>query len=152
MCSSDLMENRKNYDSDDTLVLRNARVMRDVETKTSSRGEWGKVTFLVTSKSDGDEPMWVDANIPDAQFPLLRALRKGDVLTVEGKLTMRRVGEKVYFSLRYTRYHLPISLLLELRARGGDQGDTAPQAGTSPASPSTARKGRPVVELDDLPF
>ena len=103
------MSEYKTYDSDDTFTMHHAKLVKDAEWRTggsSDKGGFAKLTFVSTSKREGDEKLWIEVLAPDSQADVARNLRKGDVLSVSGKLTARKNGDKIYFSLKYAKLHI----------------------------------------------
>ena len=136
------------YDSDTVMHCHNIRLTKDAQKISDT---FVKVTFCLTSKNDKDEDMWVDAIPLDSGVALASQLKKGDVLSASGFLTMQRWGDdndKVSHTLKFAKFHYPLDLLMELKARDGG---TAKAKAKPPATrmPSKSKPAKEVVDLDD---
>lgn len=129
----------KKYDSASTYENRYARLTKDAEVKTFGDGkESVRLTFVDTSRVEADADMWIEATCTDRDAPAMKYLKKGDVINVEGHLSMRRFGdnqEKVAFSVRFATIRLSIDLRAKLKERGFTPGQAAP----SPSRPTAAK-------------
>ena len=137
------------YDSDTVMHCHNVRLTKDAQKISET---FVKVTFCLTSKNDKDEDMWVDAIPLDSGVQFAANLLKGDVLSVSGFLTMQRWGDdndKVSHTLKFAKFHYPIDLLMELKAR--DSGKLPKASGKSGGGKTGATKKptKEVVDLDD---
>lgn len=158
----ELMSEYKKYDSDDTYVQHNARLTHDATVTSVGEGrKLVKVKFTSEAKGqtkDGDdryETIWVEAIVGDYDADKAAYLKKGDVLSVEGKPALRLWGDdndKISFELIRARLHLPVSLFQELKERGFDP--TGKGGGKGKAKGKAAAKGKPgkrkpIVEIPD---
>lgn len=145
----------KKYNSDFRSDGFNIRLTDDAEVLGEN---FVKFTFAAESANEGDETMWIDVIPLDQQAPIASFLKKGDVVSVTGRLTMQKWGDnrdKVSFTLRGAYLHLDPSFIAELKERGfvpgtksvtksGGKGKAA-----KPPAKAAGRGRRPVVNLDD---
>lgn len=134
----------KKYDTDDKYQNWNARLTKDVETS----GDMLRITFVSESKAESDEPIWISATPQDHQKELAKFLRKGDVLGIEGKLTLRKGKDGgLFHNLRRAILHPSPELIKTLKERGFVPGKTPAKGVPAGAATPTAKKR--VVKLDD---
>jgi hypothetical protein len=110
------------YDSDATMTVHHARLVEDAK---EFGGDAVKIRFVVSSRLDKDEDMWTDAVTSSYQTALAKNLKKGDVLTVEGFPTFQRWGDggqKISMTLRFAKFHFPVTLIGILKEREGLKG------------------------------
>lgn len=142
----------KKYDSDDVYVQHNARLTSDPDVKEYDGKKFVKIKF--TSETRGEnkdgteryETVWVEALVSDYDSEMAAMLKKGDVLTVEGKPGLRRWGDDndmISFELIRARLHTPISLKAELKERGFSPGKSKPTKG------KPAKGKKKVVEIPE---
>lgn len=151
-------DNYRKYDSDDNYTQHNARLTHDASvTKLGDGRKLVKVKFTSECKGqtkDGDdryETIWVEAIVGDFDADKASYLKKGDVLSVEGKPALRMWGDdgdKVSFELVRSRLHLPVSLFQELKERGFDPtGKGGGNKGKKAVKPTKGKKK--IVEIPD---
>lgn len=149
------------FDSASSYENRYARLTKDAEVKSFGDGkESVRITFVDTSRNENDADMWIEAQAPDRMAEKVKHLKKGDVVDVEGKLSMRRYGdnnEKVAFSIRFAEIRMSPELQGKLKERGysGAGGNSKPAAKPAPKKPTPTKAARPTVDLpedDDIPF
>ena len=142
------MSEFKKYDSDDVYINYSARLTKDPEVRVVGNKELVRLTFVSTSRAEGDEDMWIEATPQDSQMEIAKFLRHKDVLPIEGKPTLRKYGEnkeKHAYNLRRTKLHINVELLMRCKERGYvpvKEGDTPRPANTRPSQ-------RKVMNLDD---
>lgn len=138
----------KKYDTEDSWVIHNGRLTADAEWITD---EAVKVTMVSTSRNDNDADIWVDIILGGGQADYASRLKKGDIISATGKLTMHRFGddhEKVGFQLRLPRVHYALPLLQELGERG-ESGGKSKKAKPARGRSRRAEPDREVIDLDD---
>lgn len=131
------------YDTDARAEYFNVRLTKDAQRVND---KFVKVTFVSTSKNDKDEDMWIDAIPLDSGADKASLLKKGDVLSVDGFLTMQKWGDngdKTSFQLKFARMHYPIELLMQLKEREGDK------PAKRKDKPGKATKKKDIIDLDD---
>lgn len=145
----------KKYDSEDKYECCGVRLAKDAEVRPGANGDMVTLTFVSTSRSEGDEDTWVSANINDRQVGAAAYLKKDDVLhKVEGKPCWRKWTNKdgvakVSFNLRRASFVVPLSLFAALKTRGFTPG----AAGSKPPAKSTGTRRQAMPDLDeDIPF
>lgn len=134
----------KKFDTHAVTHYFNVRLAKDAQTVEFSDNKMAKLTFVDSSRLDSDEEMWVEANVVKSQTAMASYLEKGDVLSVTGKLTMRRYGDdnsQVAHNLRNADMKLPIDLIVKLKERGFTPGSDAVK-GDAPAAKKKG-PGRP---------
>lgn len=112
------------YDSDATMTIHHARLVEDAKEFGGTDGAV-KIRFVVSSRLEKDEDMWTDAVTSSYQAALAKNLKKGDVLTVEGFPTFQRWGDggqKISMTLRFAKFHFPVTLIGILKEREGAKG------------------------------
>lgn len=144
----------KKWDSDDNYIQHNARLAFDPEVKEFSGKKFVRIKF--TSETRGEDAqgkdrystMWVEALVSDFESDKAAMLKKGDVLTVEGKPAIRIWGDddKASFELVRARLHLPVSLFMELQERGFSPGG---KPGKSKPAPKAGKRSKKVVEIPE---
>lgn len=145
-------DNFKKYDSNDSYTAHFARLTKDADIKAFDDREIVRITFVSSSRKDAHADMWIDATATDFQADLVKHLKKGDVVSITGKLTMRKYGEnqeKVSFGIDRADIIVPPSLFAELKARGFTPG--AGKKGATKAAPPPKKTGptkRAVVDVD----
>lgn len=143
------MSEYQKYDTDDKFSIWHARLAKDAEVRTTSTGEMVRLTFVSESKAESDEPIWIDATPQDHQAEMAKFLRKGDVLGIEGKLTLRKGTDgKSFHNLRRAILHPEPSLIKTLKERGFVPGSKKGNGNSKPAPKGPAPAKR-VVNLDD---
>lgn len=143
----------KKFDTKAKYLAHNVRLTADakeLKPATGDKAAMVKVTFVDTSRQESDEEMWIDVIPQDYQADLAGFLRKGDVISVEAKLTFRKYthnGETRYaHDLRRAELIIPPALFTALKERGFTPG----AKGSSPAKkgpPAAAKKA--IRDLDD---
>lgn len=142
------MADFKKYDSDSTHVSYSARLAKEPEVKEGPNGPMVRLTYVDTSRKEGDEDMWIEASPFDRDVELSKYLKKGDSLGIEGHLCMRKYGEgKVAFNLRNCKLHIPLSLFMVLKERGFTPGQTASAGQAPPLKAKTAK--REILEMPE---
>ena len=147
------------YASDDNYIQHNARLTSDPEVKVYDDRKLVRLKFVSEAKGkdkDGGNrytTLWVEATVGDYDSEKASFLKKGDVLSVEGKPALRIWGDenKISFELLRARLHLPVSLFMELKERGFTPGEAKP-AGKKPFVKPAAKKTftkRAIVEIPD---
>lgn len=144
----------KKFDTQALTHYWHVRLAKDAQSKEFGENTFVQFTFVDSSRLDGDEEMWVDANVTKRNAVLASYLEKGDVLGVTGKLTMRRWGDdndKVAFNLRNAELHIEPGLLATLKERGWTPGSEE-MKGAEDAKPAKAtgkKRGRPPGKKND---
>lgn len=143
----------KKYDSDSRYTNYSARLAKDAEVRETPGGTMVRITFVDTSKAEGDEDVWIDATPQDHQTEMAKFLRKGDVVPVDGRLTVRKgkSGDKLFFNLRRATIHLTPALIGALKERGFVPGTKANGNGNGhpPAKAPAKAPAKRVVNLDE---
>lgn len=151
------MSDFKKFDSDDIYIHHNARLTHDADVKEFDGRKMVKVKFVSETKGqtkDGDdryESLWCEAIVGDYDADKAAYLKKGDVLSIEGKPALRLWGDdndKISFELIRARLHLPVALFVELKERGFDpsgKGKGKPAKGKS----KPASKRKPIIDIPD---
>jgi single-stranded DNA-binding protein len=139
----------KKYDSDDRYTNWHARLAKDPEVRETDSGKFVRLTIVSTSRAESDCDLWIEVTPTDRQMEIASFLKKGDVVGIEGKPTLRKAkeGERTFFNLRRAELHIPIALLGVLKERGFVAGKTRADTTPPPAKGTPARKK--VVDLDD---
>jgi single-stranded DNA-binding protein len=135
---ANIMSEFKKFDTQAVTHYFNVRLAKDAQAKEFGENTFVSATFVDSSRLDGDEEMWVEANVTKRNSALASYLEKGDVMSVSGKLTMRRWGddnEKVAFNLRNAELHVSPGLLATLKERGWTPGSDEVK-GAAPAKKS----------------
>ncbi len=141
------MSDFKKYDSDCLLVCHNVRLTKDAQQISDT---FVKITFVLTSKNDKDEDIWIDAIPLDGAAPMAAKLLKGDTLSVSGFLTMQKWGDndKLSHTLKFAKLSYPLELLMALKERGaGKPGGR--KAGPAKSKIAPAKKAKVIINLDD---
>lgn len=160
----------KKYDTKATYAVWNARLAKDAVVKEFGENTFVSVTFVDSSRLDGDEEMWIEANVNKSNAVLASYLEKGDVVGFDnGKLTMRRWGDdndKVAFNLRNASIVVDPGLLATLKERGWVPGSEemkgaeeevrVPAKGKTGKGKATAeapkKRGRPPGKKSNIPI
>lgn len=143
------MSEFKKFDTQAVMHYWNVRLAKDAAAKEFGENTFVSVTFVDSSRLDGDEEMWVEANVTKRNSALASYLEKGDVMGVSGKLTMRRWGDdndKVAFNLRNAELHVEPGLLATLKERGWTPGSEELKGTEAKPAPKTVtgkKRGRP---------
>lgn len=155
----------KKYDSPSSYECAGVRLAKDADVKDTANGQIVTLTFVDTSRAEGDSDLWVEAKIADRQSDLAAYFKKGDILhTVEGKPVLRKWTnnegqEKFSFQLKRAEFVPPTSIYATAKERGwepqaanagGGKGSTPPAA----SGKSKTRKA-PAQDFgsdDDIPF
>jgi len=144
------MSEFRKFDTQSVTNYWNVRLAKDAVAKEFGENTFVSVTFVDSSRFDGDEEMWVEANITKRNSALASYLEKGDVMGVSGKLTMRRWGDdndKVAFNLRNAELHVEPGLLATLKERGWTPGSEELKGTEKPKGKTkTAAKGGKTAE------
>lgn len=152
-----MADDYKKYDSEDSYRIEGVRLAKDADVKETGSGNLVTLTFVSTSRNDGDSDLWIEAKVADRQADLAAHLQKGDVLhVIEGKPALRRYGEnneKFAFQLRRARMTVPIGMFAELKERGwtpGAKGDSKPARQPVKSNRKPARHNDGLD--DEIPF
>lgn len=139
-----MAEEFKKYDSNHELECRNVRLTHDA---TIVKPGFTKVKFVLTSKNEGDDDMWIEAIPSEGAAELAGYLKKGDTISATGFLTMQHWGDNnnEQFTLKFAKLHYSLELLQTLRER---QGGKSAAKGKSVAKPGK-KPARPPIDLDD---
>jgi single-stranded DNA-binding protein len=152
------MSDYKKYDSDDTYMQHNARLTEDATVIKLGEGK-KLVKIKFTSEAKGEdkegndryETLWVEAIVSDYDADKAAYLKKGDVLSVEGKPALRLWGDdndKISFELIRARLHTSVALFMELKERGFSAGGKGGKKGK--AAPKKGKKSsRKIVEIPE---
>jgi single-stranded DNA-binding protein len=151
------MSDFKKYDSDSNYIQHNARLTQDADVREFDGKKFVKLKFTDETRgqnkdgSDRYETMWVEAEVRDYDADKAALLKKGDVLTIEGKIAFRLWGEdrdKAAFDLKRAALHIPVSLFMQLQERGfAPGGKAAPKKGK--AAPTKGKKKIVEIPEDD---
>lgn len=141
----------KKYDTRSSMQYWGVRLAKNAQVKEFGENNFVVVTFVDSSRFDGDEDMWIDANVNKRDTVLASYLEKGDIVGFAGgKLTMRRWGDdndKVAFNLRNADLVTPPDLFNTLKERGWTPGSDelrSDEEEEKPAAkPSGKKRGRP---------
>lgn len=144
-----MSDDYKKYDSEDNYECVGVRLAKDAETRAG--GKMTILTFVSTSKSEGDADMWVEAIMSDYYAEAAAWLKKGDVVhKVFGKPCRREYNGKVSFQLRRAGVIIPISLKMVLKE---ERGFTPSGKGNATSSKPAARTKRdPLDDDSDIPL
>jgi single-stranded DNA-binding protein len=152
------MPEYKRYDSEDNYTCEGVRLAKDPEVKEVGDGNIVTLTFVSTSRNEGDSDLWVEAKIADRQADLAAYLKKDDVLhAVKGKPCLRRYGdknEKFSFQLRRAAITVPIGMFATIKDRGWSPGAASPKNNQAKNPPRGARRA-PAQDFgadEDIPF
>lgn len=146
----------KKYDSDDNYTHHNARLSQDPEVREYDGKKFVKLKFASDTRgkdkngNDRYSTMWVEATVTDYDSEMAAMLKKGDVLTIEGKPALRLWGddnENASFELVRARLHAPVSLKATLKERGFSPGGAKPAA--KPTKGGKAKKKIVEIPEDD---
>lgn len=154
------MTEYKKYDSTDVYENKFARLTKDAEKRELPGGKvLARISFVSTGRGDNDEDMWFEATPGGHQTNLALFLRKGDVIGVEGKPTMRRFGdkkEKVAFAIKRAELHIPPDMFARLKERGWNPQAQTPATTKPTKSSKPAPAKKPPADMpdldDDIPF
>jgi single-stranded DNA-binding protein len=143
----------KKYDSDSGWFMKGARLCKDPEVREGANGKMVRLTFVSTSRRDGNSDLWIECNVQDFQTDLASYLLKGDVLHyVEGKDFLRKYGEndeKFSFGIDRARLSVPLDLFATLKERGWTPGGGKEEKPAAKKSATKTRAPRKQVELPD---
>jgi hypothetical protein len=134
----------KKYDSNHTLECRNVRLTEDAKV---IKAGFTKVKFVLSSAGESDDDMWIEAIPSEGAAELAGYLKKGDVLSTTGFLTMQHWGDNnnEQFTLKFAKLHYPLTLLQALRERQ----EAGKSAGKKSAAKSAKKPVKPPIDLDD---
>jgi single-stranded DNA-binding protein len=152
-----MSDDYKKWDSDDNYVQHNARLAFDADViKLGDGKKLVKLKFTSEAKgqdkegNDRYQTIWVEAIVGDYDADKAAYLKKGDVLTIEGKPGLRLWGDdndKISFELIRARLHMPLSLFSELKDRGFAPGG---KGGKGKAAPKKGKKStKKIVEIPE---
>lgn len=150
-----MSEDRKEYDSDDTYEIRNARLTKDAQVFSGS-GDTPlvRITFVSSSRLSNTKKTiksaFIDAKVRDFDAGGAAFLKKGDVLGVEGKPIFEEYPEgsgKVQLKLDQARLYMSLDLKAKLKERG-----FTPGASGGKKAPPKARAAKPQRAVQDVDF